>query len=167
MGDVGSMEEEPGRLGDVSAPYRSRDERRMLAARRLSSERDCWLVTSHADHGPYVVPISFLVVETDVYLATHQHRPTVRNVRAESRVLLVLPGHGDAVWAQWQCVVLELDEVEPTVLGRYVDKAGWSPAGAGPGFVMLRVSLSSVLCSRSPAEDTDRVVWRAGDPVAW
>jgi Pyridoxamine 5'-phosphate oxidase len=161
------MEQELGRLGDVAAPYRSRDERRTLAARRLSSERDCWLVTCDADHGPYVVPISFLVVATDVYLATNQHRPTVRNVRAESRVLLVLPGHGDAVWAQGLCVVLELDQVEPTVMRRYVDKAGWSPVEAGQDFVMLRVSLSNLLCSRSPAEDADRVVWRAGDPVAW
>src|SRR6266498_294254 len=158
--------EEPGRLGDVGAPYRSRDERRKLAARRLSTERDCWLVTSHAEHGPNVVPISFLVVGSYVYLATHQRRPTVRNVRAEPRVLLVLPGHSDAVWAQGQCAVLELDEVEPTVMGRYVDKAGWSPAEAGPSLVMLRVSLSSILCSRSPAEDRDRVIWRAGDPLS-
>jgi len=153
--------EEPGRLGDMGAPYRSRDERRKLAARRLSTERDCWVVTSHAEHGPYVVPVSFLAVKGEVYLATHQRRPTVRNARAEPRVLLVLPGHDDAVWAQGQCAVLGLDEVEPTVMGRYVDKAGWSPAEVDPGFVMLRVSLSSILCSRSPAEDGDRVIWRA------
>jgi hypothetical protein len=139
----------------------------MLAARRLNIERDCWLVTSHADHGPYVVPISFLVVESVVYLATHRSRPTVRNVRAQPRVLLVLPGHGDAVWAHGQCAVMDLAEVEPTSMGRYVDKAGWSPVDAGQGFVMLRVSLSSIQCSRSPAEDADRVIWRAGDPVAW
>jgi hypothetical protein len=162
--------EELGRLadlGNVGVPYRSRDERRKLAARRLSSERDCWLVTSHPDHGPYVVPISFLAVDSDVYLATHQRRPTVRNVAAEPRVLLVLGGHGDAVRAQGHCAVLDLAEVAPAVMARYVDKAGWSPLEAGPGFVMLRVSLSSILCSRSPAEDSDRVVWRAGDPVAW
>jgi len=156
--------EEPGRLGDVGAPYRSRDERRKLAARRLSTERDCWVVTSHAEHGPYVVPVSFLAVKGEVYLATHQRRPTVRNARAEPRVLLVLPGHDDAVWAQGQCAVLGLDEVEPTVMGRYVDKAGWSPAEVDPGFVMLRVSLSSILCSRSPAEDGDRGDLAGGRP---
>jgi hypothetical protein len=48
-----------------------------------------------------------------VYLATHHHRPTVRNVRAQPRVLLVLPGHGDALWAHGPCAVLDLTVVEP------------------------------------------------------
>ena len=127
-----------GRLGDARAPYRSPTKRREIVARRLDADRDCWLATSHPEHGPYVVPLSFVCQEGNVFLSTHERRPAVRNVLSEPRVMLVLGGHADAITLVGECAVLPLDSVGGDVRERYVRKAGWAPE-AGSGFVMLKV----------------------------
>lgn len=151
-------------LGDAAAPYRSVEDRRGVARSRLVGDADCWFVTSHPGHGPYAVPLSFLPEGATVFLFTHPRRPTVRNVLAEPRVLLVFGGYDDAVLAHGTCRVTALGDVRRETLERYVERAGWRPAEP---FVALEVALTRVTCSRSPAEDADRGIWAAGMPVFW
>jgi hypothetical protein len=153
-------------IGDSAAPYRTQAERRSIVAERFRVDCDCWLATS-AEDGPYVVPLSFLITGADAVLATAETRPTVRNVRRIPRVALVLGGHDDAIRAYGDCAIGPLDDIAPAVRAQYVERAGWDPFAAGPPFVALVVRLEEVLCSRSPAEDSDRVVWRRGDPTPW
>ena len=152
-------------IGEPGAPYRTVDERLVVAAARLRADRDCWFVTASAERGPCAVPLSFLVFGPCVLLATARHRPAARNVQADPRVILVLGGFGDAIRLVGEAEVVPFESVDSSVLALYVAKAGWSPVR--PGFAGLVVTLNSIHCSRSPAEDRDRVVWRAGAPTAW
>jgi hypothetical protein len=151
-------------LGITDAPYRPVGERRVVARARLAKDRDCWFVTSSPEHGPYVVPLSFLTQGTSVYLFTQPHRPTVRNVKIEPRVLLVFGGYDEAVVAEGTCRTLALGELKPELIEKFVERAGWRPEDS---FVALEVALSSLACSRSPDEHRDREVWRSGLPTFW
>ncbi len=154
-------------IGDSAAAYRTPDERRSIVAHRFQHDCDCWFVSSHPEHGPSIVPLSFLVTGPRALLATATGRPSVRNVLTTPRVGFALGGYGDAIRAYGTCAVVTLDSVGADIRQRYVEKAGWDPFTAGREFVGLVVRLEQVLCSRSPAEDKDRVVWRTGDPTFW
>lgn len=154
-------------LGVTDAPYRPQAERRLVARDRIGSDRDCWFVTSHPEHGPYAVPLSFVIAADRMFLFTQPHRPTVRNVQVESRVELVFGGHGEAISASGECHVLALAEVERQIVERYITRAGWDPAEPGSPFVALGVTLTSVSCSRSPAEHHDHEIWQSGMPPLW
>jgi hypothetical protein len=154
-------------IGDSTAAYRTRDERRTVVAERFRKDCDCWFATSHPDDGPYIVPLSFLIVGPTALLATAPERPTVRNVQLVPSVALALGGYDDAIRAYGDCDVVTMESIAPDRRKRYVEKAGWDPFVAGSRFVALVVRLQKVLCSRSPAEDRDRVVWKHGDPTPW
>jgi Pyridoxamine 5'-phosphate oxidase len=154
-------------IGDAAAPYRTREARRDVVAQRFRSDRDCWLVTAHPDGGPHIVPLSFLVAGSVVVLATGEQRRAVRNVTATPRAAFALGGYGDAIRAHGTCEVHAFDSISPAIRASYVAKAGWDPAVQPARFVALLLHLEEVACSRSPAEDKDRVVWRKGERVPW
>ena len=138
-----------------------------MAAERFRTDCDCWFASSNPEDGPYIVPLSFLITGPTAVLATAETRPTVTNVRRTSSVALALGGYDDAIRAYGECDVVPLDAIARTTQTQYVEKAGWDPFTAGAPFVALVVRLDRVLCSRSPAEDRDRVVWRRGEPTPW
>jgi hypothetical protein len=152
-------------IGIQDAPYRPPTERLEVIARRLHDDRDCWLVTGNVARGPHAVPLSFLADGLCVILATAAERPAARNVLEEPRVLLLLAGYGDAVRLSGEAALAPFEDLDEDVRSRYLAKAGWDPASAG--FVALIVTLDEIRCSRSPAEDEDQVVWKAGAPIHW
>lgn len=152
-------------IGAPDAPYRTVEERLAVAAARLRADRDCWLVTASVERGPCAVPLSFLAFGARLLLATARDRAAVGNVEADPRVTLILGGFGDAIRLVGEAEVVPFDSLDSSVLAGYVAKAGWNPVRAG--FAALVVTLSAIHCSRSPAEDRDRVVWRAGAPTVW
>jgi Pyridoxamine 5'-phosphate oxidase len=160
------MNERPT-LGSSTLPYRTPDERRAVVAEHFARDRDCWVISSHPEHGPYTVPLSFLADGETLLLFTHEKRPSVRNVEVEPRVILAFGGYSQALTARGECAVVPLDAVSEETLARYVAKAGWNPAEEGGGFVALRVTLTAVLCSRSEREEQDRQLWRRGEPRFW
>lgn len=152
-------------IGAPDAPYRTVEERLAVVAARLRADRDCWCVTATAERGPHAVPLSFLAFGACVMLATACHRTTVRNVETDPRVALILGGFGDAIRLVGEAEVLPFESLDGDVLASYVRKAGWDPVRVG--FAALVVTLQAIHCSRSPAEDRDGIVWRAGAPAVW
>jgi hypothetical protein len=152
-------------IGDGGAAYRPPEERLAVAAARLTTDRDCWFITTNPERGPHAVPLSFLASGSRVVLATALERPAAQNVMADPRVVLVLGGYGDAIRLTGDAAVVPFDELDAELRLRYITKTGWDPAAAG--FVGLVVSLGEMLCSRSPPEDRDRVVWRVGESTHW
>jgi hypothetical protein len=152
-------------IGDDSAPYRTKDERLAVIARRLTVDRDCWFATADPERGPHVVPLSFLADGPRLILATGRNRPVIRNLQGDPRVVVVLGGFGDAVRTSGRARAVELDSFGAAILARYVAKAGWEPQGEQS--LGIVVELEEVRCSRSSAEDRDRVVWQAGSPTPW
>ncbi|MDX6453840.1 MAG: hypothetical protein QOH16_3889 [Gaiellaceae bacterium] len=136
-----------------------------MAAARLMDDRDCWFITANPERGPDAIPLSFLAYGPQVVLATAVERPAVRNVMTDPRVVLVLGGYRDAIRLTGEAAVVPFGGIDAELRMRYVAKAGWDPGGGG--FVGLVVTLGEILCSRSPAEDRDRVVWKAGAPTHW
>jgi Pyridoxamine 5'-phosphate oxidase len=154
-------------IGDSAAPYRTPEERRRVVTERFSADRDCWLVTSHPTDGPHVIPLSFAASGAVVLLATASARPAVKNLRADPRAAFVLGGYGDAIRAFGGCTILPWACVERELRDRYVTKAGWNPDLAGPEFVGVLFHMQEVLCSRSPPEEADRIVWTSERPTPW
>jgi hypothetical protein len=152
-------------IGDAGGRYRTREERLTAVSARLVSDRDLWLITSHPASGPHAIPLSFVVEGPAVILSTARHRPAARNAALDPRVVLVLGGYGDAIRAAGVAEIVPFESLDTGIRMRYVAKAGWDPAAVG--FAALVVRLEEILCSRSPDEDRDRVVWRAGSPVPW
>ncbi len=157
--------EQPPTIGDAGAPYRTPEERLAVAAARLTSDRDLWLLTSHPDRGPHAVPLSFVAYGPVIILATGEHRPAVRNAAFDPRVVLVLGGYGDAIRASGEAEIVPFASIDADIQARYVAKAGWDPADVE--FAAVVVRLDEILCSRSPEEDRNRVIWKAGWPVPW
>jgi hypothetical protein len=152
-------------IGDSAAPYRTADQRLAVAAACLIDHRDCWFITADPENGPHAVPLSFLAIGPRVILATAPNRPAARNIALNPRVVLVLAGFGDAIRFNGEAEVVPFADLEGDVQAQYIAKAEWDPRAAG--FIGLVVTLSQILCSRSPAEDRDRVVWKAGTPTPW
>jgi hypothetical protein len=154
-------------IGDGAAPYRSTEERQRIVERRFVADRDCWLVTQDPTDGPYVIPLSFVVSGSLAFMATAKGRRTVRNLGADARAAFALGGYGDAIRAYGRCSVLPLERVAIELRDQYVAKAAWNPELAGSEFVGLLFHMEKVLCSRSPSEDADRVIWTSDQPSPW
>lgn len=154
-------------IGDATGPYRTPAQRLAGVVERFHRDRDCWLATAHPRTGPYVVPLSFVMVESLALLATAEPRRVVHNIRAMPRAVIVLGGYGDAIRANGICEVVAFDAIASDLRTAYVEKAGWDPGHQDTPFVALLLRLVEVWCSRSPVEESDRVVWRAGDPTPW
>jgi hypothetical protein len=113
---------------------------------------------------PHAVPLSFVVINETIVFATASQRAAARNAVEDPGVVLVLGGYGDAIRVLGRAGVRRFDELDAQTRSRYIAKAGWDP---GDDSVALVVTLSEIHCSRSPAEDLDRIVWQRGDPTSW
>jgi pyridoxamine 5'-phosphate oxidase-like protein len=154
-------------IGDGAAAYRSPDERQRVVAVRFAGDRDCWLLTQDPANGPYAIPLSFVVSGQHALMATASASRTVKNVEIDPRAALVLGGYGDAIRAYGRCAVLPLERVGRELRSSYVMKTGWDPERSGSHFVGLLLDMEKVLCSRSPTEDGDNVVWARDQPTPW
>ncbi|WP_320775784.1 pyridoxamine 5'-phosphate oxidase family protein [Streptomyces sp. CRN 30] len=130
--------------------------------RRLGTERDAWLSTSHPDHGPHQVPLWFLWDGRAVWLCTGSTSATARNVRAEPRVRLSLPDTFDVVLLQGEAECFPDEEVPAATAEAFTAKFGWDPRAEEDSFAYVRVTPRTVRAWRGEPELRGRVVMRDG-----
>ncbi|GAA3110918.1 pyridoxamine 5'-phosphate oxidase family protein [Streptomyces echinatus] len=137
-------------------------ERKRDTLERLVSERDVWVSTAHADHGPHQVPLWFSWDGLAVWMCTGATSATARNVREEPRVRLALPDTSDVVLLQGEAEYFPDQDVPGDAAEAFAAKFGWDPRAEEGSFVYVRVVPKTVRAWRGERELRGRVIMRDG-----
>ncbi len=142
---------------------RSASQRRSDAVRRLENDPNIWLTTASAAGVPHLVPLSLAWDGNRLLLATPTNSPTVRNAQATGVVKAALDSADDVVLIDGTVDVLDFGSADPTLVGIYVQRAGWNPANQHGEWSLLIVSPQTVRAWNGVAEITGRTIMRQGD----
>lgn len=93
----------------MTAPARSRRQRRADALRRLENDVDAWVATASPAGAPHLVPLSYLWDGRTLLISTAATNPTARNLRAAGRVRLTLGTTRDVVLVEGAAEEVEVD----------------------------------------------------------
>lgn len=101
-----------------------------------------------------------------IVLATEMTNVTARNAAATRRARLALGATRDVVMVDAAVTVVPLGEAEPSVITRFVERAGWDPRRQKGDWVFLLMTPKSVQVWRGPDEIPGRLVMDNGDWLA-
>ncbi|MEV0323183.1 pyridoxamine 5'-phosphate oxidase family protein [Streptomyces sp. NPDC050658] len=149
-------------MHDTEITRRDVAERRQDTLQRLDVERDMWVSTAHADHGPHQVPLWFLWHEQAVWMCTGAKSATARNAREDPRVRLALPDTFDVVLLQGEVECHPARDVPGDAADAFAAKFGWDPRTEEAPFVYLRVVPLTVRAWRGEPELRGRLLMRDG-----
>lgn len=147
----------------MTAPPRTRDQRRRDALHRLEHDIDAWVATADEAGGvPYLVPLSFLWDGTTLLLATAAASPTGRNLEATGRVRLCLGHTRDVVLIEGTVHALESGELTDDVGDAFAAKTGFDPRRLVASQRYFRVHPERLQAWREVNELADRDLMRDG-----
>ena len=94
--------------------------------------------TASPDGEPHLIPLSLHWDDGTVVMITPTDSPTVRNARATGHARVSLADPDDVVVMRGAIEAVPLDDVDPDLIDRFVERAGWRPSPAeGPWSVLL------------------------------
>jgi hypothetical protein len=147
--------------GMTLPPARSRAERLRDTRARLHDDVDCWVATAD-EHGPHLVPLSFLWDGSALWLATAAASRTARNLAATGRVRLGLGPTRDVVLIDGEPEVVRRDDLAAELGNAFAAATGFDPRDLDEVYVYLRVVPLRILAWREVNELQGRVLMRDG-----
>jgi hypothetical protein len=146
----------------VSAPPRSRAQRRRHTEQRLDSDVDVWVATASVDGEPYLVPLSFYWDGGTVLLATPAEGPTGSNLAAGGKVRLGLGETRDVCMIDGDVEVLEMDALPSERGDRFAARTGFDPRELATTYRWFRVTPRRIQAWREVNELPGRELMRDG-----
>jgi flavin reductase (DIM6/NTAB) family NADH-FMN oxidoreductase RutF len=144
----------------MSTP-RTPAERKRDTLARLATEVDAWVATSGPAGAVYLVPLSFFWDGATVTMATAEHTPTARNLRATGRTRLALGDTRDVVLVDGTVAAFSLETVPPALAEEFAVRL-WDVRKEPRPYGYFRVTPSRIQAWRGVAEDAGRVLMRDG-----
>ena len=146
----------------MTAPPRSRAQRRRDTEHRLGHDVDLWVASASSDGVPYLVPLSFDWDGEALLLATPAGSPTGRNLAATGTVRLGLGDTRDVSMIDGDVEVLELDALAPEQGDRFAARTGFDPRPLATPYRWFRISPRRIQAWREVDELPERELMRDG-----
>ncbi|MFI6261206.1 pyridoxamine 5'-phosphate oxidase family protein [Micromonospora sp. NPDC051006] len=111
---------------------------------RIDRERVVWLCTLRPDGSPHLTPVWYLFLDGQWWVGTAERNRKVRNVAADPRVSLALPGGDAPVVAEGHAAVLRPPFPAEVIAGFRQRYDGWDiTAGAPDGpYLLFRITVT-------------------------
>jgi hypothetical protein len=145
----------------VSAPPRSRAQRRRDTEHRLTHDIDVW-VASASERGPYLVPLSFDWDGEALLVATPADSPTGRNLAATRTARLGLGHTRDVSMIDGVVEVVEIGSLPLERGDRFAARTGFDPRTLATPYRWFRISPRRIQAWREVDELADRELMRDG-----
>lgn len=104
---------------------------------RLENDVDLWIASAHEDQ-PWLVPISFVWWEGEIWIASMGGARTQRNLTASPVVRLALGELRDVVIIDGRAEVEPMDRTPQKVLEIYAEKQGGDPGAWADSLIRVR-----------------------------
>jgi hypothetical protein len=132
---------------------------------RLVLEVDAWIATADPLHGtPYLVPLSFLWVDSSLIISTPAQSPTARNLANTAMVRVGLGSTRDVVLIEGAAKVLRPEELTTELGNAFAMKTGFDPRTLSTPYQYFRLSPRRIQAWREENELVGRELMRDG---AW
>ncbi|WP_141580599.1 pyridoxamine 5'-phosphate oxidase family protein [Actinomadura sp. WMMA1423] len=146
----------------MSAPPRSRAERRRDTEHRLAHDVDVWVASASPDGAPYLVPLSFDWDGEALLLATPADSPTGGNLAATRTTRLGLGLTRDVVMIEGPVEVLHMDALPKHQGDRFAERTGFDPRGLTTSYRWFRITPQRIQAWREENELSGRDLMRDG-----
>ena len=127
---------------------------------RLNDDVDLWIASAHGDL-PWLVPISFVWWEGEIWIASMGGARTQRNLSASPVVRLAVGELRDVVIIDGRAEVDEMGRTPKQVIERYAEKHGGSDPSSWAD-ILIRVRPTKVQAWREENELEGRHLMRDG-----
>lgn len=144
----------------MSTP-RTPAERKRDTLARLATDVDAWVATADPVGGAYLVPLSFFWDGATVTMATAEHTPTARNLRATARTRLALGGTRDVVLIDGTVAAFSLATVPPALADDFAARL-WDVRKEPRPYGYFRVTPTRIQAWRQSDELVGRDLMRDG-----
>lgn len=141
---------------------RTSAERVANAKRRLETDSDVWLATASPEGVPHLIPLSLGWDGRRLVLFTYTDSATTRNVEATGLARASLDDTSDVVIIHGTATAEPLEEVAPTVVESFVERADWDPRDGNGTFSLVSVIPDRILAWQSEPEIQGRTIMRNG-----
>lgn len=121
----------------MAADPRSLAQRLSDTRARLENDIDLWIASAHDDQ-PWLVPISFVWWEGEIWIASMGGARTQRNLSASPVVRLALGELRDVVIIDGRAEVAPMERTPKRVLEIYVEKQGGDPSRWADSLIRIR-----------------------------
>ncbi|MFE4689221.1 pyridoxamine 5'-phosphate oxidase family protein [Streptomyces sp. NPDC056749] len=142
-------------------PARGPEQRKQDVLDHLEKDEDLWVSTASADGVPCLVPLSFVLDEDTLLLATRRTNPTAVNVTPSGQVRVTLGHTRDVVLIEGTAEVVEGADLPADSGDAFADKLGWDVRGRS-AWVYLRITPHTVKAWREVNELAGRELMLAG-----
>ena len=146
----------------MTAPARSRAQRRRDTEDRLESDIDVWVSSASPAGAPHLVPLSFDWDGETLLMATPADSPTGRNLAATRTVRLGLGHTRDVSMIEGDVDVLEMDALPAERGDRFAARTGFDPRTLKQRYCWFLVSPRRIQAWREVNELPQRDVMRDG-----
>ncbi|MEV0664646.1 pyridoxamine 5'-phosphate oxidase family protein [Actinomadura luteofluorescens] len=146
----------------MSAPPRSRAERRRDTEHRLAHDVDVWVASASPDGAPYLVPLSFDWDGEALLMATPADSPTGRNLAASRTARLGLGPTRDVVMIEGVVEVFDLGALPRERVDLFVERADFDPRPLAAPYRWFRVTPRRIQAWREENELKGRELMRDG-----
>ena len=151
----------------MTAPARTKAQRKLDTLHRLEDEIDAWVSTAASDGGtPYLVPLSFMWDGTTVLVATPASSPTGRNLKATGKVRLGIGATRDVVLIEGSAEAVEAGELPGEVGDAFAAKTGFDPRVLASRYLYFRIRPQRIQAWRESNELSGRELMRDGEWLA-
>jgi hypothetical protein len=146
----------------MSAPPRSRAQRRRDTELRLEQDVDVWVASASPEGAPYLVPLSFDWDGDALLVATPTDSPTGRNLASTRAVRIGLGPTRDVTMIDGEIEVLEMDALPKERGDRFAARTGFDPRALSTPYRWFRVSPRRIQAWREVDELRGRDLMREG-----
>lgn len=144
-------------------PPRTRARRREDTEHRLRHDVDAWVATADPTTGaPYMVPLSFLWEDGQLYVATPASSPTARNLAATQRARVGLGHTRDVVLVDATATTIPSAELDDGLAARFAETTGFDARAQTPPCPYVRLTPVRVQAWREANELAGRQLMSDG-----
>ena len=145
----------------MTAPARTRDQRRADTLRRLEQDVDIWVATADAET-PYLIPVSYLWDGETLLVSTPAESPTGRNLQRTGRVRLALGPTRDVVMIEARVEVILAAELPTAVGDAFAARTEFDPREERKPYLYFRLRPRRIQAWREANELAGRDLMRNG-----
>jgi hypothetical protein len=132
---------------------------------RLAHDIDAWIATADPANGtPYLIPLSYLWVDSSLIISTPAQSPTARNLAATGLVRLGLGTTRDVILIEAVAQALEPEELAAELGDAFAVRTGFDPRTLSAPYQYFRLTPRRIQAWREENELSGRELMRDG---AW
>lgn len=149
----------------MTAPVRTREQRKRDTLERLNRDVDAWLATAGPGGSPYLVPLSYLWDGETMLFATPVASPTGRNLQESGNVRIGIGPTRNLVLIEGSVLaVVPIGEIPAATGDRFAERTGFDPRTLSSPYAYYRIRPLRVQAWREAEELDGRDLVRGG---AW